>query len=76
MHLTVFKSINNKRKAMNSKRAEQRSVEVYQISEHNGQLWFTFMSNLVCPCNMFKDEPVEALKKMRNDFIARENGEE
>lgn len=74
--MSIFERINNKKKFYNAKRSEQRSVEVYQISEHNGKLWFTFMSNLVCPCDMLKDEPVAALKRMREDFIARENGTE
>ena len=56
---------------------EQRSRDAacatFQIQEHDGSLWFTYQGNLFCPCEMFKDSPVEALKTIRNLYMERLN---
>ena len=51
--------------------AAETAAELYQVCEYNGELWLTYSGHLVCPCSMLKDEPVDALKKMRELYIAR-----
>lgn len=48
----------------------QKASELFQICEHNGQIWFTHDDRLVCPVTMFKEEnPVKALASMRDLYI-------
>lgn len=48
----------------------QKASELFQICEHNGQVWFTHDGRLVCPVTMFKeDNPVNALASIRELFI-------
>lgn len=52
-------------------RAVRESEERYQVCEYGGELWFTFVGGLVCPCSMLKDDPVESLKVMRELYVRR-----
>ena len=55
----------------NRRVVEDRAVGLYQLTEYGGELWLTFNGSLVCPCQMLNDEPVEAVKKMRELYISR-----
>ena len=46
----------------------------YQLQEYDGEIWITFLGNLVCPCSMLKDEPVRAVCQMRELYIKRSEG--
>lgn len=52
-------------------RAVRMSEEMYQVREYDGELWFTFNSNLVCPVSMLKDDAIAALERMRNAYVER-----
>lgn len=51
--------------------AAETAADLYQVREYKGELWVTYNACLVCPCSMLKDEPVEAVKKMRELYIER-----
>lgn len=55
------------------KRAEQNAQSIYQIREHNGELWLTYCDSLVCPCSMLNLEPVDALREMRGLYVQNFN---
>lgn len=44
---------------------DRRVNSMYQIRERGGELWLTYEGCYVCPCDMLRDAPVEAVKKMR-----------
>ena len=52
-------------------KCRQESLEIYQIKEFDGEIWITFNSSLVCPADMFKTEPVEALAVIRDLYVKR-----
>ena len=53
----------------------QKASELFQICEHNGQIWLTHDDRLVCPVIMFKEEnPVKALALMRDLYIKENKG--
>lgn len=66
--LERFKSSQAERK---KQRVEEDATYIYQIKEYNGELWLTFRESLVCPCSMLKEEPVDAVKAMRDLFIKK-----
>ena len=52
-------------------RIEKRASEIFQITEYNGQLWFTCESFLYCPCAMVSYDAVDALSVLREQYIKR-----
>jgi hypothetical protein len=56
-----------------SERRRKVAPEIYQLREYDNKLWLTYQGGLVCPCDMLSMEPVEAVNKMRELYIEREN---
>lgn len=46
----------------------KRAERDFQVTEFNGSLWLTHMGSLICPCSMFKEEPIVALQHIRKEF--------
>ena len=61
-------------KASRERNAEKYVKEcakrTFQITEHNGKFWFTYNGSLFCPCDMMKEEPIDALSQLRNLYIS------
>ena len=49
--------------------ATEIAKELFQIREHNGELWLTYNANLVCPMAMFQMPDVEAIITMRDLYV-------
>ena len=64
----MWKIIKEKIRKSRADNKKQKAIETFNVTEHNGELWLTFLSNRVCPCSMLKEEPVLALHKMRELF--------
>lgn len=58
-------------KARSERDLAYKASWMFQIREHNSELWLTYGVNgaLICPCSMLKGEPVEAVKQMRELYI-------
>ena len=56
----------------------KRAEREFQVTEYNGSLWLTHIGVLICPCSMFKEEPITALQHIRKAFtdMIEENMEE
>ena len=52
---------------------QETASVMFQITEHDGEIWITFNGNLVCPSSMLNLEPVEAIRKMRELYIKRKD---
>lgn len=48
-----------------------RANEIYQITEFSGKLWFTCNGFLFCPCDLVKEDPVDALNELRSCYVSR-----
>ena len=46
----------------------KRAEREFQVTEFNGSLWLTHMGCLICPCSMFKEEPIVALQHIRKEY--------
>ena len=71
--MSIFEKFSHSQAEKKQLQIEEDANFYYQITEHDGELWITFNSSLVCPCSMLKEEPVEAIKKMRDLYIKRHN---
>jgi hypothetical protein len=56
---------------MNHNSVVGRANEAYNVMIYDDELWLTCNGALVCPCSMLKDEPVDAVEKMRKLFVER-----
>ena len=52
-------------------RIEKRAEEIFQITEYDGRLWFTYETFLYCPCSMMGDDAIGALVALRKSYIDR-----
>ena len=52
-------------------RIEKRAEEIFQITEYDGRLWFTYETFLYCPCSMMGDDEIGALVALRKSYIDR-----
>lgn len=51
----------------------EKSKEIYQIREKDGELWLTYEGQSVIPCSMLNEEPIKALESLRKLFINSNN---
>lgn len=49
------------------------SKELFQLRELNSELWLIYNGYYVCPTKMLKDDPIDAINKMRTIYIVRKN---
>ena len=52
-------------------RIRQAAGDLFQVREYEGKLWLTFNNCLVCPCDMFKGEPMSTLNDIRDLYVER-----
>lgn len=66
-----FKTRQQSKAAKKEHDLQKSANELFQIEEYDGLLWVTYMGNKVCPCEMLIDEPIPAIKKMREMYVSR-----
>ena len=49
--------------------------ESFQVCEYDNKFWLTYNGALICPTDMFNDEPLSALAKIRQLYIERNTQE-
>lgn len=59
-----------------TEKCRKEAQDTYQIAESDGKLYLTYNGALVCPMDMFKDAPIDALKTIRNLYVQRNATEE
>lgn len=71
--MSIFEKFNRSQAEKKRLQVEEDAACLYQICENEGEIWLTFNNILAFPCSMLKDEPVDAIKKMRELYIKRHN---
>ena len=69
--MSIFERYNQSQAEKKHQQAVNDAPNIYQIREHDGELWLTYNDSLVCPCSMLKQPPVESIKTMRELYINR-----
>ena len=57
------------RKSNAEKYVKECAKRTFQITEYNGRFWFTYNGSRFCPCDMMKEEPIDALSELRSLYI-------
>ena len=65
----IFRTLKESHTKNVAKLINRRAKEMYQIKERDGEIWLTYEGCYVCPCSMLKEEPVDAICKLRDIFI-------
>lgn len=61
-----------KQKERKEKEVEKRAEEIYQVTEYDGELWFTYNGHLFCPCGLLScSDVVDEVEKIRELYIKR-----
>ena len=63
------KNRDDKKKAEKTQEFYSRTKSIFQITEYNKEMWFTFNGKLVCPCTYFKDDAITALEELRRLYF-------
>lgn len=58
------------------KSESERVLEIFQLKEHDNQIWLVVNGGLVCPVSMLNEEPVVAVNMMRVMYMDRLFGKE
>ena len=58
-------------KAKREKELEKRAEELYQMKEHEGEMWITFADELIMPIKFIDGDPIQVLRKIRAAYIIR-----
>ena len=66
-----LKRIKELRVERENRHIKERADVIFQITEYNGELWFTYDTFLYCPCSMMADDPIVSLNILRQGYIER-----
>ena len=58
-------------KAKREKELEESAEELYQMKEHEGEMWITFADDLIMPIKFIDGDPIQVLRKIRAAYIIR-----
>lgn len=62
-------------KAKREKELEERAEELYQMKEHEGEMWITFNCELIMPTRFINGDPIQVLRQIRAAYIERKEDE-
>jgi hypothetical protein len=59
-------------KAKREKELEERAEELFQLCEHEGEMWLTYDGYLVLPTRYINIDPILLVRQMRQAYINEE----
>ena len=60
---------------ISKEKVEEQAREIYQVTEHNCELWLTFSGALICPMDLFSEDPLTVLSVIRKQYVERHTDE-
>lgn len=71
--MKIISKLKAKQENSREQRIQALAKEVFQVKEHEKELWFVHHGNLFCPCKMICNEEkiVEYLNKFRELYAER-----
>ena len=62
-------------KTKREKELEERAEELYQMKEHEGEMWITFDGELIMPTRFIDGDPIQVLRQIRAAYVERKEDE-
>ena len=69
--MNIFEHINKRLRRRKEREAVRRADYIFQVQEHDGELWLTFNGCMVCPERMLSMDIVEAVAVLRRMYVNR-----
>lgn len=67
----IIEAIRRKNRERHNKMVKEIAQSKYQITEFDGEMWFTYDGVLCMPCSTFSGtDPIKILEKLRSEYIA------
>ena len=63
-----FKKLRERHIERLRKMLDRRVNNMFQIKERDGMVWIVYEGCFICPCYMLKEDPIVALKIMREEY--------
>ena len=57
------------------KELKERAEELFQLCEHEGEMWMTYNGYLVLPTRYINGDPIQVLRQIRAAYIERKEDE-
>lgn len=73
---SVFKMWDEYQAKKRRKEILLKADSMFQVCEHEAELWLVHDGSLVCPCSMLSVEPVHAVRVMREMYITNNTNQE
>lgn len=67
--LNWWKKATESKRAKQAKHLKEEAEMVFQVREHNNELWITYDNNLLCPASLFNGETLDIVHKLREYYI-------
>lgn len=71
--VSYIRDLQDRKKKKQQARDEEVVRELFQVCEHNGEIWLTYDGQPVIPESMLTESAIEVVKKLRKQYI-EENG--
>lgn len=65
----MFEKIKERLAIKRKEKIIEQAKVLFQVTEHNNELWLMYNGIIICPMEMFKIDPIDALKIIRGWYI-------
>lgn len=69
MNMSFFSGLYNRHKEKQQARDEEVVRELFQVCEHNGEIWLTFEGSPVIPESMLTQSAIETVHQLRKKYL-------
>lgn len=66
----MFESLKKRLAIKRKEKISERAKYLFQVIEHNNELWLTCNDMVICPMAMFETDPIDTLKTIRELYVS------
>ena len=66
----MFEELKERREINRKEQINEQAKILFQVTENNNELWLMYNGTIICPMEMFKTDPIDTLKAIRELYVA------
>lgn len=66
----MFEELKERRAINRKEQINEQAKILFQITENNNELWLMYNGTIICPMEMFKTDPIDTLKTIRELYVS------
>jgi len=66
----MFEELKERRAINRKEQINEQAKILFQVTENNNELWLMYNGTIICPMEMFKKDPIDTLKTIRELYVA------